>query len=358
MTLLFLVACIKDPPPFETPLGALVPPDYFGVDVEGLTDGDTPLPGAEAGAIRLADPSLSLAGAYDAEAGADASGFAEVAGYGGAVLGVLGPTADGDLDAWVDAAAALIDAVPEVDAWEIWSAPNLDGLDATEAADLACGLAGVVDPALLVSPSPSWDSGAQEDPDGWFDTFLAAGGGDCVGAFAVRIDGAGSPESIPDLVDLTRDQLKDAGYVDRPIWNTGGPLDPGSADSAGFVARWLLLQWPHGMDRAYVHSWGGSDVTLVEANNPTPAGDAMATLGAWVTGLDLSGCVVDGTTWTCTVRDEVTRSLIVWDVSGAGEIGVPEDVNTVRYLDGGSEAAGATVALTDVPLLLDGGTGG
>lgn len=270
MTLLLLAACIKDPPPFETPLGALVPADYFGVDLVGL--GDTPLPSAEAGAIRLSDPALALAGAYDADAGVDTAGFEAVAGYDGAVLGILGPTADGDLDTWVDAAAALIEAVPDVGAWEIWSAPNLDGLDGADAADLACGLAGVVDPALLVSPSPSWDTGAGEDPNAWFDTFLAAGGGACVGAFAVQLENPGSPESLPDAVDVTRDQLKDGGFVERPIFDVGAPLEPGSADAAGYVARWMLLQWPHGVDCAYVHSWGAATSRWSRRTTPPPRG--------------------------------------------------------------------------------------
>lgn len=354
MTLLLLTACIKDPPPFEVPLGDAVPADFLGVDVEGLESGDTPLPSAGVGAMRLVDPGFQLAGAVDAGGEVAADPFAALAGYGGAVLGILGPAADGREDSWVADAAALIGAVPEVDAWEVWSAPNLEGVDATELATATCALADEVGADVLASPSPSWVGG--EDAPTWLGAFLDAGGGDCVGAFSVQVDEPGRPEALPEPLAAVRDQLKDAGHVSLPIWNVGMPLAPGGVDEAGYVARWTLLQWPVGTDRAYVHSWGGEDVTLVEANNPTAAGDALDVLAGWVVGRDLSGCVADGTAWTCTVRTADARSLIVWDETGLGEIGVPADVATVRHLDGSSEAAGTSVSLTTVPVLLDGGT--
>jgi len=351
MLLLLSLACTTAPPPKETPLGAPVPADYVGVDLVGLTEG-TAWPDAPVGAVRLGEEALSLAGVYAEDPEGDFSGFDAVGET--PALGVLGPPADGvELDALIDLVGGVVEAVPEVAVWELWDRPDLDAVGPEDAAELACALADVHGAERFASPSPSWADGADALP--WLTQFVQAGGGRCVGAFAVHLPADDHPDV--DTIEAVRDGLKELGRGDLPIWDVGERFDGADPDPAR-VARALLVPWTRGVDRVYLHAWGDDAVALVDGSGtPTEAGRAVAVVADWIVGRDLGSCSAEGTTWTCSVRTEEARSWIVWDDSGAGTMSVPEGVTEIAYLDGTvAPVEGDTVELGEAPILLYGGT--
>jgi len=150
----------------------------------------------------------------------------------------------------------------------------------------------------------------------------------------------GAPEQLPDAIAQLRTYLS-ASDATKPLWaseggwgkNTSLP-DPDLQSS--FIARYYMMLWASGVQRAYWYAWdnlfygslwfpasGTGCTTPWNGGYICDAGVAYQQVHDWMVGATLTGCSVNGTTWTCTLsRSGGYHAAMVWDTSQTCSSGI------------------------------------
>src|SRR6202040_2777790 len=95
------------------------------------------------------------------------------------------------------------------------------------------------------------------------------------------------------------------------------------------VARWYILHWSSGFDRAYWYEWDNAQYgTLMPSmlGSSAPA-TAFQQVQNWLIGRSMTtDCrpAADGLTWTCGIEGPNNyQAIIVWNTSGTGSYTPP-----------------------------------
>jgi hypothetical protein len=253
--------------------------------------------------------------------------------------------------------------------WEIWNEPNRPqswtGSVETmvEMTREAYTILKEIDPhCTVVSPAPTGTYGLA-----FLDKFLSKGGGqyaDVIG-YHFYVGHEDPPEAMVPLIDNVRAIMKRYGLNNKPLWNTesgwlGPNLLPQDLQSA-YVARAYIVNWANGVRRFYWYAWEnhhGTQIELTDRDNTslTPAGNAFATIQAWMTGAVMIGCAnsPDGS-WVCDLRTNVGISHILWNTKHTTAVTVPENwqAHYANSLAGGKVAiVGGLITLGAEPVLI------
>jgi hypothetical protein len=174
-----------------------------------------------------------------------------------------------------------------------------------------------------------------------------------------------------------------AGELAKPFWSDEGGWGQTSAApqiangdpdlEAAFVARFHIMMWASGLDRAYWYEWDNSATGLLW--NPTSisgcttpfttgylctSGIAYQQVHDWLVGSTLTNCSANGTSWTCNLLYKGAPAQIIWDTSqtcGSGVCGtlqysVSNIFNSYKDLSGATHTISGTVPVGIKPVLL------
>lgn len=253
--------------------------------------------------------------------------------------------------------------------YELWNEPNAKGYWTGSAAAMA-QLASVAYPiikandpkATVVSPSPS-STGWPTPYDEWLDAYLGAGGGKFVDVIAwhgylgrTNVP-AEAPENLVEQIRKVRSIMTKHGLGSMPLWNTEGGWGkdsqlPNEQAQAAFLVRWYLIQFTHGVSRAFWYQWDNPEWGTLwrEQGGPSEAATAYNEVAAWLKGVTASTpCQKNGgdDAWSCDLKAGETVSRVTWNPSGSRPL-VNTDAFT-SYLDlAGRKAA---VPAKSAPLL-------
>jgi len=168
-------------------------------------------------------------------------------------------------------------------------------------------------------------------------TYLAAGGGQFADAIAlhgyVMTRTGDRPEDLVTFMNLSDPILAKYGQSNKPLWDTEASwgnirntrfTDPDM--QAAFVARSYLLHWSLGISRYYWYEWNNSLVGQLWIPDPHDAdgpgkllkpGISYVQVYNWIVGSKLdSGCVQNGTVWTCNFRRGASyEAQAIWDTA-------------------------------------------
>jgi hypothetical protein len=174
------------------------------------------------------------------------------------------------------------------------------------------------------------------------------------------------PESMVTLAGQFRTLADNAGFADKPMWNT--EIGYGNTKSriivtgdtaASLILRTYLVLPASGVDRNYWYTWDdrqfiGLYLVGADRTTPTPAAFAFAEAERWLNGASILGCGDrGGGLWTCELNKEGSVVTVAWKLGGEGSYTVPAGT-TVAYPFTGEPApakAGAKVQLGQLPVL-------
>lgn len=285
-------------------------------------------------------------------------------------IGCAAPPRD---DAWSGFITALVQRYKgRIASYEMWNEPNAIGFFTGSAADMehmvsiAYPIIKSIDPgAIVVSPAPS-STGWPIPYDQWMDQFLAAGGGKYVDAVAWHAyagranQPALPPEEIVEQIDKIRAVMAKHGVSDLPLWDTEGGWGgdsqlPDQQVQAAFLARWYLIQFTHGVARAYWYQWNNPNWGTLwsEGTGNTPAALAYARVYAWLSGATGSSpCApAEGSVWTCTLCKGSDSYVVAWSSAEDAPF-IPGSFSTYTGLDGQKRPdKGQAVMLSGSPIL-------
>lgn len=288
--------------------------------------------------------------------------------------GLIGCAAPPRDDAWAGFITALVKRYKgRIASYEMWNEPNAIGFFSGTAGDMehmvsiAYPIIKSIDPkAIVVSPAPS-STGWPTPYDKWMDQFLAAGGGKYVDviawhAYAGRANQpARPPEEIVEQIRNIRDVMARHGVSNLPLWDTEGGWGSDSQltdvnEQAAFLARWYLLQFTHGVARAYWYQWDNPKWGTLwrEGTGDTPAALAYAKVYEWLDGANASSpCAPDkGSIWKCTLWKGSREYLIAWSVNGTKRLSGYGDFSIYISLDGEKHpSTGQPVMVSSSPIL-------
>lgn len=180
--------------------------------------------------------------------------------------------------------------------------------------------------ALILSPSGNFD---------WMDsTYYSTSGAiktwDIISQHGYP-SSSQQPESMIAHTQSMQTVMRKYGLT-KPIWTSesswglNNSIDPLFA--SGYVARWALLQWSIGIQRAYWYAWDNQAWgTLFNTTTKTvlPAGVAYGQVYNWMVGATMSTpCSNQGTIWTCgfTRTSPVGyQAKAIWDTSQTCSVG-------------------------------------
>lgn len=286
-------------------------------------------------------------------------------------IGCAAPPRD---DAWKEFIMALVKRYKgRITSYEMWNEPNAIGFFTGSAADMehlvsiAYPIIKSIDPkAIVVSPAPS-STGWPTPYDKWLDQFLAAGGGKYVDAIAWHAysgranQPALPPEEIVEQIRKIRDVMARHGVSDLPLWDTEGGWGSNSQlndeqAQAAFLARWYLIQFTHGIARAYWYQWNNPKWGTLwrEDTGEAPAALAYATVYQWLNGATGSSpCApAKGAIWTCTICKGSTKYLVAWSTAGTTPLSKHRSVPRYIGLDGEKHTSkGQPVVVSSSPIL-------
>lgn len=277
--------------------------------------------------------------------------------------------------AWTEFVTALVERYKgRIASYEMWNEPNAIGFFTGSAVEMehlvsiAYPIIKSIDPsATVVSPAPS-STGWPTPYDEWLDEFLAAGGGKYVDviawhAYAGRANQpALPPEQILDQIQKIRAVMAKYGVSNLPLWDTEGGWGsdsqlPDERAQAAFLARWYLIQFTHGVARAYWYQWDNPKWGTLwrEGAGETPAGRAYARVYRWLDGATGSSpCAADkGGIWTCAICKGNAKYLIAWSVDGAQTFPNRRKFSNYVGLDGEKHPSkGQPLTVNSSPILL------
>jgi hypothetical protein len=221
--------------------------------------------------------------------------------------------------------------------YELWNEPNADGYwtgspdEMVKLASIAYPIIKANDPAAtVVSPSPS-STGWPTPYDEWLDAYLGAGGGKYADVIAwhgylgrTNVP-AEAPEKLVEQIRSVRSVMAKHGVESMPLWNTEGGWGkdsqlPDKEEQAAFLARWYLIQFTHGVSRAFWYQWDNPEWGTLwrESEGPTEAAAAYSEVTKWLNGVTASTpCRKNNSdeVWTCdlTAGKEIYR--VAWNPS-------------------------------------------
>jgi putative glycosyl hydrolase len=252
--------------------------------------------------------------------------------------GPLGCAAPPKLPAWEEFITALSKRYRgKIANYELWNEPNAEGYwtgspgEMAKLASIAYPIIKANDPgATVLSPSPS-STGWPTTYDSWLDAYFSSSGGRYADVIAWHgyCGRSNAPTLAPELlveqISNVRRVMAKHGLEHLPLWNTEGGWGknsqlPNLDDQAAFIARWYLLQFTHGVARAFWYQWDNPDWgTLWRPDRgDSSAATAYAQVVAWLTSVTSSTpCSEDPKhTWTCTLKAGKKSYRIAWDASG------------------------------------------
>jgi hypothetical protein len=286
-------------------------------------------------------------------------------------IGCAAPPTD---KAWTEFVTTLVRRYKgKIASYEMWNEPNAIGFFTGSPTDMAHLVAVAypiiksIDPsAIVVSPAPS-STGWPTPYDTWLDQFLAAGGGKYVDviawhAYAGRANQpALPPEEVVDQIEKVRAVMAKHRVSDLPLWDTEGGWGsdsqlPDEQAQADFLARWYLIQFTHGVARAYWYQWNNPKWGTLwrDGTGQTPAARAYEHVYHWLDGASGSTpCAAKkGPIWTCSLFKGNNQYLIVWSQTGHGKFSDYRSFSSYVDLTGEKHpSTGQPLAVSSSPIL-------
>jgi hypothetical protein len=253
--------------------------------------------------------------------------------------------------------------------YELWNEPNADGYwtgspdDMVRLASIAYPIIKAADPAAtVVTPSPS-STGWPTPYDEWLDAYLAAGGGKYADVIAwhgylgrTNVP-AEAPEKLVEQIGKVRSIMAKHGLGSMPLWNTEGGWGkdsqlPDQASQAAFLVRWYLIQFTHGVSRAFWYQWDNPEWGTLwrEPEGSTAAAAAYNELAKWLDGVTASTPCRKGNAdeqWTCDLQAGKNSYRVAWSPLGQKPLANPAAFASCLDLAGRKSA----VSDKSVPLL-------
>jgi hypothetical protein len=279
-------------------------------------------------------------------------------------VGAGAPAPPTDIQNWRD----YIRAVPErykgrIRYYEIWNEPN-DTLYFTGTVDQLVDLTReayqilkAVDPKNTVISPAGYSAG-------YLDSFLTAGAVQYVDVIGHHFYTT-PPEKTGTLIANVRLVLQKHGLGAMPLWDTEGASGDSTTppeQAATYLVRKYLTDLAFGSGRYDWYTWEPATDFCVGTEGTDPralakAAQAYRYIYDWLLGASLTQVVIDQSgTWqiwlTLATGD---AALIAWNPSQSVLLTIPAQIHalTVRDIFGGaSPVSGATVTVTDSPVLL------
>lgn len=216
----------------------------------------------------------------------------------------------------------------QIEAYEIWNEPNSPNFwigapeEMAELTKIAAETIRAIDPdAVIVSPPCSSAEGL-----GWFERFLAAGGGTHVDvvAYHMYLRDEDLPEATSQFATYLRYLLAMHGLAGKPLWDTesfigkSGRFEYKGELAAGLLARAFLVHAAEGIERFYWYAWDNIEypgIRLVsdEIDVPSEAGHALAKLQDWLVGRTIASVDRAGGRWIVTLTSPTgATERILW----------------------------------------------
>jgi hypothetical protein len=266
----------------------------------------------------------------------------------------IGCAAPPDLNDWDNFVRALVTRYKgRISSYELWNEPNASGYwtgTPKEMVDLAAHAYSIIksiDPSAIVTTPAASSTGWPLTHDAWMNQYLDAGGGkyaDVIAwhGYSGRNDRpALPPEELPEQIHALRAVLEKHNLGQMQIWNTEGGWGkneqlPDANDQASFLIRWYLLQFTHGVSRAYWYQWDNPNWGTLwrEGTGMDPAGAAYQQVHNWLEGTTaVTPCRLRPATklWVCDLLKGTVLYRAAWSTSG--ETTFPDIDQVESYTD-------------------------
>lgn len=290
------------------------------------------------------------------------------------VDGGSSPPADlADYAAFVTALATRYQG--RIHAYEVWNEPDISFWTGTptEMAELEALCAAAVhaaDPAALVVAPPPSGGGNHLAPLAWYESYVAAGGGQQADVVACHLYSDLAEKDIGKTTAFVS-LLESAGLAAKPRWHdeTGYGYD-GQGDPAAavrHVAKTLVLNWALGYELLAYYAW--SDVSLLGVRqdrsgawsvltDPAIAYDQMR---SWLVGRSMTSCELDSTgVWRAELvapqpNGGTLRSVVIWSALDEVLAPLPSGAYRMRTLGGTSISlvGSASIPVDADPVLIE-----
>lgn len=290
--------------------------------------------------------------------------------------GNTGCAAPPDMAAWDEFVTAMATRYRgKITSYEIWNEPNApaywSGTPAqmVQLAAQAYRIIKSIDPNAIVLTPASASPGWPIPHDIWLDEYLEAGGAKYTDAvawhgYSGRNDRpALPPEDLVNQIDKVRSVMAKHGLSNLQLWNTEGGWGrdtqlPDPQQQAAFLMRWYLIQFTHGVSRAYWYQWDNPlwGTLWTQESGPTPAGMALGQVYNWLQGVTASTpCApASGSIWTCDLLKGAQHFRAVWSTAGNASYSGIQGFNAYMDATGKSNnLAGKSVAVGPLPVLLE-----
>jgi polysaccharide biosynthesis protein PslG len=285
-------------------------------------------------------------------------------GYG---LGQCAPPSN--IQYWDDFLRAIaIHAAGRIKYWETWNEPQEFPPRGSYCGDIPTmvqlqqheyEIIKSIDPAaMILTPSPSGGLGPR-----WMSTFLDAGGGEYADVMAFHGYANKDAESALPIINNFMRVFGSSHQGLKPTWDTEAGWGenrglPDADQQAAFVAKFYLLRWSAGVERAY---WYGYDEpqwgTLWDsANGLRKAGVAYSEVRKWMVGATLNdSCTAEYGAWTCRLsRPGGYQAIAAWSSGREVLLPINGDFTQYRDLTGViTKISGHVVLISNAPILVE-----
>jgi len=266
--------------------------------------------------------------------------------------------------------------------YEIWNEVNIPGFysgTVETLAELTCEAGRVlkeVDPQnILISPSIVGTGKHLE----WHAKLLSNGIASCVDAIGHHFYVPKTqPEAMIADIQKVRDVLRQYGARQLPLWNTetgwwientDGTPETGidttwkrisANDSAGIVARALIIGRSGGLERYFLYAWDSKSMGFIEPSTQSlkPGALALGDVFQWLREWKLGSCALQKGVWVCLLANDSNQNAwIVWVETGINTWTPPTNSGKWQALEAGkgelkpSTGSGA-MSVTTVPSLV------
>lgn len=256
--------------------------------------------------------------------------------------------------------------------YETWNEPDTGFWTGTPAqmAALEAALAGAVRAAdasaqVLAAP-PSGSLSA--NPLGWYDSYLAAGGGTNADVLPFHFYDDTPEQDIAHMAAI-QSLIANYGLLSKPVWNDetgwgyGGTSQLPMSQTVDYLCRAYVLDWAVGASRFCWYLWNEkSNVGVQQDTNhnwvvPTAGAVAYVQTQNWLSGATMVSCTSDANgVWTCQIkRSNNYTGWIVWAPGATLTYTVPPGVLWCHDLAGNVTSLSGTTTITasDAPVLIE-----